>query len=67
MNLKKGFKEYREDRKSVDYLMSRFSTYNRFIDWYFLDFLIYTKEEREQIEKKEREKLKLLLKELSNK
>lgn len=65
-NLKKGFKEYREYTKSWEYLSSRFGTFNPLITWYFLDFLKYTKEEREQIEQDARERLKILLKELEN-
>lgn len=66
MNLKKGFKEYREYINSWEYLFSHFGTYNPLISWEFLDFLIYTKEQREEIEKKARERLKILLKEIEN-
>lgn len=65
-NLKNGFKEYREYINSAEYLFSHFGTYNPLIRWEFLDFLKYTKEEREQIEENARERLKLLIKELDN-
>lgn len=65
-NLKNGFKEYNEYTKSFEYLASHFGTYNPLIRWEFLDFLRYTKEEREKIEENARERLKLLIKELDD-
>lgn len=64
MNIRKGIKEYRAYRNSLEGKLSQFSFVHKLIDWTFWDYLKYTAEEREQLEIEEIKKLKELIKEL---